>query len=175
MKNKLVAIIICSMLFAMPAAADSLEERVAALEETVKELQAEVAELKGSAPQVSTESASVSVEQAEVGDGNVWLVNSSGSTENGDPIIIYGSGNPMDLEQIGFSSRDVNGALLSYIYIDGVLNDTMQLGDTDASLMITGEDYAIGSHLVEVKQYEDNNEDGTVVFYRSAKYEVKEK
>lgn len=53
------------MLFAVPTAADGVEDRITALEEAVKELQDEVAELKGSAPEASVESAAATAVSAE--------------------------------------------------------------------------------------------------------------
>lgn len=111
---------------------------------------------------------------SDIGDGTFCLVNQSGNTENGNPIVIYSSPDDL-LIQIGYESSEMNGGVLSYIYIDGMLALKEQLGETQGQLDLSGDNLSVGMHKVEVVQYENDDTSGTVTAYKSASYEVKGK
>lgn len=56
-----------------------------------------------------------------------------------------------------------------------LLVEQEQLGDTQSSLELTDELLSVGIHKVEVVQYEGDSVEGTVITYKSASYEIKEK
>lgn len=111
---------------------------------------------------------------SNTGDGTFLLVNSSGTTENGNVIVVYVDADTA-LEQIGYETSGMNGGSLSHIYIDGMLSTKEQLGDSQGSLDLSGDSLSTGTHKVEVVQYEGDNADGAVTTYKTASYEVKEK
>lgn len=111
---------------------------------------------------------------ADTGDGTFLLVNASGNTENGNVIVVYVSADTA-LEQIGYETSGMNGGALSYLYIDGMISTKEQLGDSQGSLDLSGDALSVGTHTVEVVQYENDSVDAAVTVYKSAAYEVKEK
>lgn len=111
---------------------------------------------------------------SDTGDGSFLLVNSSGTTENGNVIVVYADADTT-LMQIGYETSGINGGSLSHIYIDGMLSMKEQLGDSQGSLNLSGDSLSTGTHKVEVVQYEGDNTDGTVTMYKAASYDVKEK
>lgn len=111
---------------------------------------------------------------SDTGDGTFLLVNSSGNTENGNVIVVYVSADTA-LEQIGYETSGMNGGALSYLYIDGMLSTKEQLGDSQGSLDLSGDALSVGTHTVEVVQYENDSVDAAVTVYKSAAYEIKEK
>ena len=111
---------------------------------------------------------------SDTGDGTFLLVNSSGTTENGNIIVVY-TDSDAALVQIGYETSGMNGGSLSHIYIDGMLSTKEQLGDSQGSLDLSGDSLSIGTHKVEAVQYENDDVDGAVTTYKTASYEVKEK
>ena len=111
---------------------------------------------------------------SDTGDGTFLLVNASGNTENGNVIVVYMSADT-SLEQIGYETSGMNGGSLSYLYIDGMLSAKEQLGDSQGSLDLSGDALSVGTHTVEVVQYENDSVDAAVTVYKSASYEIKEK
>lgn len=111
---------------------------------------------------------------SDTGEGTFLLVNASGNTESGNVIVVYTDADTT-LTQIGYETSEMNGGSLSYIYIDGMLSTKEQLGDSQGSLGLSGDTLAIGTHKVEVVQYENDSVDESVTVYKSAAYEVKEK
>ena len=153
-----------ALAFAMPCTADQKDDRIAQLESEVEMLKERIAELEGTSASASQ----------DVGEGDFYIVNESGNTKDGNTIVIYATG-PNTVTGVGITARKMNGALLSYIYVDGVLQDKKQLANTDSNLQLTGDLLAFGTHTVEVKQYENDDESTEPVFVRSAQYEVKQK
>ena len=111
---------------------------------------------------------------SDTGDGTFLLVNASGNTENGNVIVVYVSSDTA-LEQIGYETSGVNGGALSHLYIDGMLSTKEQLGDSQGALDLSGDALSVGTHTVELVQYEDDSVEGAVTVYKSASYEIKEK
>lgn len=110
---------------------------------------------------------------SNMGDGTFVLSYISGTTENGDALVVYYDPDNM-LIQLGYSTRGINGSLLSYIFIDGMQKMSQQLGDSDGSIDVSGDDLSIGTHKVELVQFENNEIGGNVTTYKSASYEVVE-
>lgn len=114
------------------------------------------------------------VEETEVGQGSFYLVNESGTTENGDPIVIYDGGDTQ-LMQIGLNTTGFDGSKLTYVYIDGELVTKEQYGDSQTSLDLRPENLKSGTHQVVLKQYENDEESTDPVTVKFASYEVKAK
>ena len=107
----------------------------------------------------------------DMGSGTIYLVNESGSTENGDDIVVYAGKDDWAIS-MELDAWEFDGKILSYIYIDGTLVDKQQLADTQMTLMLSEDSLAPGPHKVEVVQYENNDEGGNVITYKSSGYEV---
>lgn len=112
----------------------------------------------------------------EIGEGTWYISNGSGTTAEWENLIYYVNGNNNSTRapilSLGMFAKDLNGRLLSYIYIDGELISKEQLAHTQLSFSITDDQVSVGTHKVECKQYVDNDENGEIIFYRSAEYEV---
>ena len=107
----------------------------------------------------------------EIGSGKMYLVNESGTTEDMDAIIIYAK-EDLVLTQIGLEAWDFDGSKISFIYVDDVLNEKEQLGNTQTSITLTGNMLKVGTHVVKVLQYDNNDPSGKIVTVKSAKYTI---
>lgn len=114
------------------------------------------------------------VEETEVGQGTFYLENESGTTENGDPIVIYDGGDTQ-LMQIGITTSGFDGGKLTYVYVDGDLLTKEQFGDTATVLELESKQLKEGTHKVVLKQYENDDEKTDPVTVKFASYEVKAK
>ena len=111
----------------------------------------------------------------EIGNGDVVLSTTGGTTENGNIPTVF-VGQDTQLDQIGLSSENLDVSKLSYVYIDGMLNTKEQLGEMSQTT-ITLQDNSLkeGKHKVEVVQYDNDEQTGTPVTYKVVNYEVKNK
>ena len=115
---------------------------------------------------------------SEIGDGTLEIRTIGGPSENGNiPVIFFDKKELADgiyatNADIVISTRDFDGSKLSYIYVDGVLQSKEQLADVDMSIYVNEKLSTVGVHKVEVIQFDDN---GNVITYKTAGYEIKEK
>lgn len=124
-------------------------------------------------------SSSVAVEYVlpdeSAGSGEFNIASPSGSTEDGQAVVIYNDTNTIGL-QIGISARDLDGSLLTYFYIDGVEVDSRRVGlGLDGSLNIPDGKAVVGKHKVHAIQYKDNDKEKGLVFNRMHEFEIKNK
>ena len=92
------------------------------------------------------------------GTGTICLYTPGGSSENENiPIIFVDS---ETLIQIGLDSLDFDGSKLSYIYVDGMLATKEQLAHSQISLDLTGDMLSVGTHMVQVVQYDSDDPSG---------------
>ncbi|MBR2682581.1 MAG: hypothetical protein IKE22_04850, partial [Atopobiaceae bacterium] len=115
-------------------------------------------------------------EYQETGEGALYLINQSGTTQNGDEIVVYPNIDRMPYGSIGYELRDLDGSILTYIYLDGVQMEKQQIGIGFQGNFNLMEDWQVtpGEHIVEAVQYANNDPSGEIIFYRSEKYIVKE-
>ena len=108
----------------------------------------------------------------ETGSGAMYLNTAGGTSENGNLPVIY---EPTDavMDQIELDTTGFDGSMLSYIYIDGMLNSKEQLVDSQTSLTLEEDELKEGTHKVEVLQYENDEPSSSPVTYKTAQYEVK--
>lgn len=124
---------------------------------------------------VESENTANTVENVEdVGKGSFYLENESGTTENGDPIVIYEDGTTQ-IMQIGITTNNFNGGKLTFIYVDGELLSKDQFGDSTSSIDLTQKQLGEGLHQVVLKQFENDDENTDPILVKSAIYEVKSK
>lgn len=107
------------------------------------------------------------------GNGTMMLSTAGGTSEGGNVPTVFASKNDM-LIQIGVDTTGFDGSHLSYIYIDGMLNISEQLADSQITIDLSGDALKVGQHTVEVVQFDTDKQDGTVITYKSAAYEIKE-
>ena len=103
-----------------------------------------------------------------IGEGEVYLVNQSGTTED-DNILYIKYDKEALLLQIGYESKDIDGSVPTIIYIDGEEIEQLQLGNSQGSIDLAKSNLDKGLHNVEFIQKDGD----TTVFYRLAQYEVK--
>jgi len=84
-------------------------------------------------------------------------------------------GKDTSMTQIGVDAFEFDGGKLSYIYVDGIQNAKEQLADTQTSINLKEDALKVGTHKVEVVQFENDKPDGKAITYKVASYEVKEK
>lgn len=110
----------------------------------------------------------------DMGDGTMYIACASGTSENGNVPVLFEAADTV-LDQIGLDSMDMDGSHLSYIYIDGKETAKEQLAESQISLDLQGDALKVGTHKVEVVQYDNDEPSGTVITYKTASYEVKNK
>lgn len=110
----------------------------------------------------------------DTGKGNISISTPSGNSENGQVPFVYVDKDTV-LDQIGLNARDFDGSKISYILIDGIINSKEQLGDSQSTLTLKEDELKVGTHKVEVIQFDNNRTDGNIVTYKTANYEVKYK
>ena len=111
---------------------------------------------------------------AETGEGTMYISTAGGTSEDGNVPVIYEDGSTT-MMSIGLNAFDFNGGALSYIYGDGMLRQKEQLAASQISLTLEKEQLTFGVHKVEVVQYEGDDPASSMITYRTASYEVKEK
>jgi hypothetical protein len=112
---------------------------------------------------------------SDIGNGTFYISNASGSTENGDDIIVYPDMNSFPFAYIDYELWDLDGSLITYIYLDGIEADKQQVGTGYQSSLLLTEKSQItdGKHKVAAVQYKENDPSGEIVFFRSADFTVK--
>nr|DAW68088.1 MAG TPA: lipoprotein [Caudoviricetes sp.] len=110
----------------------------------------------------------------DMGDGTAYIACASGTSQDGNVPVLFESADTV-LEQIEIDSEGMDGSHLSYIYIDGIETAKEQLADSQVSLDLQGDALKEGTHKVEVVQYDSDEPGGTVITYKTAAYEVKNK
>ena len=110
----------------------------------------------------------------DMGAGSIFISTPNGTSENGNiPVLFYDD--DMLLMQIELAANDFDGSKLSYVYVDGMEKDKFQFGGTRITINLEKGDLKVGTHKVEVVQYDTDKPDGNVVTYKAAQYEIKEK
>lgn len=105
----------------------------------------------------------------EKGNGTVYIATEGGaSSSRKAPLICPEDGR----ETIGLSAWGFDGDALSFIYVDGMLADSMRLENTYASLSLQGVQLADGFHSIEVVQYEGDDPACEMITYRRMEYRV---
>ncbi|MDR0298497.1 MAG: hypothetical protein LBI13_00160 [Streptococcaceae bacterium] len=134
-----------------------------------------------SSSKVSSSSSSITkvdkfANQAQVGEAKFNIQNASGNTANGEKIVILDSLDT-SLLQIGYSAEGFDGTKLTYIYVDGIKSDKQQWGENlsqgSVTLYSDKGNLKIGTHKIEVVQYDTDKESGTITAFNSQEYTVK--
>lgn len=111
---------------------------------------------------------------SDMGNGVFLVVTAGGNSSNENVPAVYAAPDTL-LLQIGFETTGLNRDYLSYIYIDGKLLTKEQLSNSQGELDLSGDSLVVGTHKVEVVQFENDATDGSVITYKTASYEIKEK
>ena len=110
----------------------------------------------------------------DMGDGTMYIACASGTSEDGNVPVLFEAADTI-LDQIGLDSTGMDGSHLSYIYVDGKETAKEQLADSQISLDLQGDALKVGIHKVEVVQYDNDDPSGTVITYKTASFEAKNK
>src|SRR5699024_9466757 len=108
-------------------------------ESTVAKSEVEVESTVSSSSTVEStvESSAVAIDKItnkdEVAEGSFDIVNVYGYTVEGADIVVYYDTNTSPTN-MGIDTADINGGLLSYIYVDGQLITKEQLGTSQTSI-----------------------------------------
>ncbi|MBL1225995.1 hypothetical protein [Enterococcus sp. BWR-S5] len=107
------------------------------------------------------------------GAGTFDLSNESGTTANGVVPVVYAIGST--ITQLKLDVTDFNGALLTFVYLDGKEIATNQWGNSSATIDLTDGNggLAEGIHTIQLVQYTENNPELNPVLVKSQLYEVK--
>ena len=170
MKKFLAIMLTLTMLIAITACSNSSTEEAQANDQdaVTEEAASEVQTPERDLPEGEYE---------DIGDGSFYLTGPSGSTENGDEIVLYPEMDMWPHASVGIELWDMDGSIQTFIYVDGVELDKKQVGagyqgsldfDDDSLWAITE-----GEHKVEAVQYADNDPANDMTFYRSVAYTVK--
>ena len=170
MKKILALLLMIVMVFAFTACGGASDEGQTDDQQTV-------AEEETTATPTKAERDLPEGDYEDVGDGTFYLTGPSGSTENGDEIVIYPDMDSFPHAFVGIELWDLDGSVQTHIYVDGVEMDKQQVGAgyqgsidfDDESLWAITE----GEHEVEAVQYADNDPSKDITFYRAVKYTVK--
>lgn len=108
----------------------------------------------------------------DMGDGTFYIACAGGTSEGGNVPIIYVDGDTM-LTQCDVVTEGFNGSALSCIYIDGMLATKEQLSDSQQAIDLSGDALTVGTHKVEIVQYESDDPTADMITYKSASYEIK--
>lgn len=113
---------------------------------------------------------------AEVGEGAFNLAHTSGYTAEGDKIVVLYDPDTFPTA-IGIHTEDIDGSLMSYLYVDGMLVNVTQLGTSQDSVEIQDTPNAIteGEHKLQLVQYDNDSEDGEIVTYKEQPFTIKVK
>ena len=92
-----------------------------------------------------------------------------------DPARLNSLAKPRPTKSSVGTSRDLDGSLITYIYLDGIEADKQQVGTGYQSSLLLTEKSQItdGKHKVAAVQYKENDPSGEIVFFRSADFTVK--
>ena len=144
---------------------DVASESVAPVESAATENNEEAADLERDLPEGDYE---------EIGDGRFYIRNASGTTENGDEIIVYPSMDSYPFAYVDYELWDMDGSIQTIIYLDGYEMDRVQAGaGYQSSLMLVEQwEVAQGVHKVEAIQYAENDPSNEMTLYRATEYKV---
>jgi hypothetical protein len=112
-----------------------------------------------------------------VGDGSFYLSGDNGSTKDGNEVVIKPDTSSSTYAYLDYGLEDMKGSLPTHIYIDGIEMDSQEVDKSHMGAIGLGEDEAWalteGEHKVEAVQFENDNSDSKMKFYRSEIYTVK--
>ncbi|MGH1867223.1 hypothetical protein ABE905_06905 [Enterococcus durans] len=108
------------------------------------------------------------------GTGTMYLSGPGGTTENGETLTIFDDGDTQVM-QIGMDVSELDGNKISYIYIDGMLSSKDQLSTGQSTINLEKEYLVSGKHTINLIQYDNNKEDGSIITNKIANYEVTKK
>ncbi|MGG5358390.1 MULTISPECIES: hypothetical protein [unclassified Enterococcus] len=114
--------------------------------------------------------------QEEIGEGILNLTNGSEDTAHGEEVTIeYDPANVPTT--ITINTEDIDEDHLSYLYADGQLLTSDELGHTQLNVELQGVPSSVveGKHVLQLVQYDNDKEDGNIITFKQQPYTVNEK
>ena len=144
---------------------DAASESAKSIESVVTENNEEAADIERDLPEGDYQ---------DTGDGRFFIRNASGTTENGDEIVVYPSMDSYPFAYVDYELWDMDGSIQTFVYLDGYEMDRVQAGaGYQSSLMLVEQwEVAEGMHKVEAVQYAGNDPANEMTFYRAAEFKV---
>lgn len=105
----------------------------------------------------------------DCGQGTMHLATAGGTSEDGNVPKILVEDDTI-LFQIGINTSGFDRTLFSYIFIDGMLVNIAQYGDSQGTITLENEYLSEGEHIVSVVQYEGDDSANEIITYKEAKY-----
>lgn len=114
--------------------------------------------------------------QEEIGEGTLNLTNGSEDTTHNEEVTIVHD--PKDVPTlITINTEDIDEDHLSYLYADGQLLTSDELGHTQLNVELQGVPSSVveGKHVFQLVQYDNDQEDGKIITFKQQSYTVQEK
>jgi protein involved in sex pheromone biosynthesis len=114
--------------------------------------------------------------QEEIGEGTLNLTNGSEDTTHNEEVTIVHD--PKDVPTlITINTEDIDEDHLSYLYADGQLLTSDELGHTQLNVELQGVPSSVveGKHVFQLVQYDNDKEDGKIITFKQQPYTVQEK
>ncbi len=102
-----------------------------------------------------------------IGDAVFYLAGEAGNTKGG---CIYRSWE--EPSEIFYSAEGFDDSLPTYVYIDGILNGTYQIGTGSGYLQLNEENRKEGLHTVDVIQYANDDSVSEIVICKKCRYQM---
>lgn len=107
----------------------------------------------------------------DTGTGTMHLATPGGTSEDGNIPSVLAKADT-SLLQIGIKTSDFDNTHFSYVFIDGILINAAQYGDSQGTINLEADALKEGEHTVSVVQFEGDNSENEVITYKEAKYKI---
>ena len=144
---------------------DAASESAKSIESVVTENNEEAADIERDLPEGDYQ---------DTGDGRFFIRNASGTSENGDEIVVYPSMDSYPFAYVDYELCDMDGSIQTFVYLDGYEMDRVQAGAGYQSSLMLVEQWEVseGMHKVEAVQYAGSDPANEMTFYRSEEFKV---
>ena len=102
-----------------------------------------------------------------IGDAVFYLAGEAGNTKGGYIFRTF-----EDPYEIFYDAEGFDNSMPTYVYIDGILNGTYQMGTDSGYLKLNEENRKEGIHKVDVIQYAENDHRGEIAICKKCRYQM---
>lgn len=115
------------------------------------------------------------------GNGTMNIVNESGNSADGKPIVIYFDSNTVG-QGFDVSTEGIDGGKLSFLYSDGQLISKEQLADSQTFIELDSDEIgersaalSAGDHTFQLVQFDNDDQNTDPITIKTQHYTVKDK